>query len=441
LRPFVDRPGPHQIEAKYYYLSAMRLAGRHEAYIALVPAMVDAHPDHALSEAAMNELGTHYILTDEDARAAEVFAEQYKRFPQGVYADRAAWKAGWWAYRTGNHAEAIRIFETAAVTMRRADYRPSWLYWAARAHGETGEREQAAEGFRRVIADYRNSYYGRIAARELEALLAPTRPKGAGPVAPVSRVLPPTIAPGLPPDNTPLVQRLLQVGMFDDAIAELRKVQASAGSSPLIEATIAYAYNRKGDLRPGITAMRRAYPQFMATGGEALPREILTVIFPIDYWDLIHRHATARKLDPFLMAALIAQESTFQPAVRSAANAYGMMQIVPDTGRRYAQKLGIRPFSTSRLTNPEINIRLGMTYFSDLLREFGDAAPALAAYNAGEHRIRRWLDERPGIARDEFIDDIPFPETQNYVKRILGTAEDYRLLYRNLKPGARASDR
>jgi soluble lytic murein transglycosylase len=118
-----------------------------------------------------------------------------------------------------------------------------------------------------------------------------------------------------------------------------------------------------------------------------------------------------------------------------------MMQIVPDTGRRYAQKLGIRPFSTSRLTNPEINIRLGMTYFSDLLREFGDAAPALAAYNAGEHRIRRWLEERPGIARDEFIDDIPFPETQNYVKRILGPAEDYRLLYRNLKPGARASDR
>ena len=71
-----------------------------------------------------------------------------------------------------------------------------------------------------------------------------------------------------------------------------------------------------------------------------------------------------------------------------------------------------------------------MAYFADLLNRFGDPAPALAAYNAGEQRVSRWLAERPGISRDEFIDDIPFPETQNYVKRIIGTAEDYRALYR-----------
>jgi soluble lytic murein transglycosylase len=105
------------------------------------------------------------------------------------------------------------------------------------------------------------------------------------------------------------------------------------------------------------------------------------------------------------------------------------MQIIPSTGRRYAQRLRIRPFSTWRLTEPEVNVRIGMTYFAELLRQFGDPAPALAAYNAGENRVARWLAERPGIDRDEFIDDIPFPETQNYVKRVLGTAEDYRLLY------------
>jgi soluble lytic murein transglycosylase len=129
------------------------------------------------------------------------------------------------------------------------------------------------------------------------------------------------------------------------------------------------------------------------------------------------------------MAALVAQESTFQPDVRSSANAIGMMQIIPATGRRYTQTLRIRPWSASRLTDPEVNVRIGMTYFAELLREFGDPAPALAAYNAGEHRVREWLDERPKMDRDVFIDDIPFPETQNYVKRILGTAEDYRMLY------------
>jgi soluble lytic murein transglycosylase len=175
--------------------------------------------------------------------------------------------------------------------------------------------------------------------------------------------------------------------------------------------------------------MRRAYPQFMAAGGEALPDRVLTVIFPRSYEDLIRKYAAPHHLDPFLMTALIAQESTFQADIRSAANAWGLMQIVPATGRRYARKLRLGRFSTRTLVRPEVNIRIGMAYFADLVAQFGDPALALAAYNAGESRVAVWQAERPGLDRDEFIDDIPFPETQNYVKRILGTAEDYRVLY------------
>ena len=112
--------------------------------------------------------------------------------------------------------------------------------------------------------------------------------------------------------------------------------------------------------------MRRAYPQFIAEGGESLPADILTVIFPVDHWDLITKAATAQKLDPYLMAALIAQESTFDADIKSAANAWGLMQVVPATGRQYARTLGIRGFTTLRLTNPETNLRIGMAYFGDL---------------------------------------------------------------------------
>jgi soluble lytic murein transglycosylase len=178
--------------------------------------------------------------------------------------------------------------------------------------------------------------------------------------------------------------------------------------------------------------MRRAYPQFMARGGEALPRDILQTIFPLDHWNLIERNATSHGLDPYVMSALIAQESTFQADVRSSANAWGLMQIIPGTGRRFASKLGISPFRTARLTEPETNVRIGMQYFADLLDEFGRVEPSLASYNAGEHRVRVWLRERPGFELDEFVDDIPYPETQNYVKRIVGTTEDYRLLYGHL---------
>src|SRR6185369_11820041 len=107
-----------------------------------------------------------------------------------------------------------------------------------------------------------------------------------------------------------------------------------------------------------IQTMRRAYPQFMQAGGELLPQEILTVIFPVAHWDLIQQYAQAKELDRFLLAALIAQESTFQADIRSSANAWGLMQILPSTGRLYAQRLSIRPFSTARLTDPDTNVQI-----------------------------------------------------------------------------------
>jgi soluble lytic murein transglycosylase len=428
----LGQSAPRQDEARFFYISALRELGRHAEYVALARAFVEANPEGPFAQKTLNDLGTHYILIEEDAAAAAVFAEVYRRFPTGPYSDRAAWKSGWWAYKAGDYAEAIRVFESAAVTFRRADYRPSWLYWAARARAEQGDRDGAIAGFHRVVADYRNSYYGRRAVREVEALAALMRPAGAGPVLPVRRTPPPAIATGTPPPNAGLISRLLSAGLYDDAVLELRRIQLESGPSPYLDATVAFALNQKGELRPAITAMRRAYPQFMAEGGETLPREILTIIFPLDFWDLISRHAAAHGLDPFLMTALVAQESTFDPAIRSAANAWGLMQIVPATGRTYARKLGLRGFSTARLTNPETNVRIGMSYFADLLAEFGDVAQALAAYNAGEHRVVRWIADRPGVDQDEFIDDIPFPETQNYVKRILGTADDYRILYGRL---------
>ena len=156
------------------------------------------------------------------------------------------------------------------------------------------------------------------------------------------------------------------------------------------------------------------------------------MLFPVDYWALIQRYSAERQLDPYLIAALIAQESTFDADAKSSANAYGLMQLLPSTARPYARSLRLtKRFSLRLLTTAEPNIRMGTAYFADLVKKFGGAHFALATYNAGPNRVARWISERPGVARDEFIDDIPFPETQNYVKRILGTAEDYRRLYGN----------
>jgi soluble lytic murein transglycosylase len=236
-----------------------------------------------------------------------------------------------------------------------------------------------------------------------------------------------------------IIRALITAQMYPDALREVQYAQRVWGDSPQLQATAAWVRHQQGltltaderfaALRGAITTMRRAYPQFMAAGGEAVPPDVLRIIFPLDYWPLITKYSQEYKLDPYLIAALMAQESTFTAEIRSHANAYGLMQIIPSTGRIYAKKLGIRNFSTAMLRQPDVNVHIGMQYFRDLVDRFGGTHFALASYNAGEGRVEKWNREHPGLPQDEFIDDIPFPETQTYVKRILGTAEDYRYLY------------
>src|SRR5260221_10284091 len=156
---------------------------------------------------------------------------------------------------------------------------------------------------------------------------------------------------------------------------------------------------------------------------------------------MFRRYAAKHQLDPSMIAGLTAQDATFSPDVKPAANAYGLMQLLPSTGRVYARKVGIsRKFSLSLLTTADTNLRMGTAYFADLVRQFGGAHFALATYNAGPSRVQRWIAEKAGFERDEFIDDIPFPETQNYVKKILGTAEDSRRLYGTESASADSAD-
>ena len=430
LQPYLQKAS-RKAEVRFFHLSATVALGFHDRYVALARGLVADHPDSSWAEETLNNLASHYITLDDEEAADGVFRELVRRFPRGRYVDRAAWKIGWQAYKNDQFAAAAATFEAASVASPRANYRPSWLYWAARSHDRIGEGPAAAALYRVVASDYLNSYYGRLVSKVLAE-------RGAAPVRPIVVTGAADTAPAALVPNAMVIRALASVELYDQALQEVEYARRAWGDSSALQGTEAWlrhhralrarAPDRFEDLRGAITIMRRTYPQFMAAGGEQLPPEVLRIIFPLDYWPLIKKYSDAHSLDPYLMTALVAQESTFTADVRSSANAVGLMQLIPATARRYAARLGIR-YSSRILTQPETNIRLGMRYFKDLMNRFGGAHYALASYNAGERRIARWIAERPGFEQDEFIDDIPFPETQNYVKRILGTADDYRRLY------------
>jgi soluble lytic murein transglycosylase len=429
VKPYIEKAS-RQGEALFFYAVAIRELGERDEYFRTIRRLVSDFPTQTWAEEALNNLATHYIVQDDDQLADQTFRELYEKFPSGHYAERAAWKIGWWAYRNGIYLDTIRVFESAAVSFPRSDYRPPWLYWSGRAHAALKHAALADARFTLVATDYLNSYYGRLAAKQLDGRIPQRRlvidTQSTGTSAPDDEPAP---VVQLPP-NEQVVRALLAVDLYDQAIDELRYAQKVSGDSSAIQATLGWIFNRRGDLRAGINAMKRAYPQYLAAGGEKLPPELLKVLFPVSYWPMIQRYALERQLDPYLVAALIAQESTFTADVRSAANAYGLMQLLPSTGRQYAKTLRLPTrFTLGMLTTAETNIKMGTAYFADMVRQFGGVHYALATYNAGPNRVARWISERPGVDPDEFIDDIPFPETQNYVKKIIGTAEDYRRLY------------
>ena len=152
--------------------------------------------------------------------------------------------------------------------------------------------------------------------------------------------------------------------------------------------------------------------------------------YPLAFWDLIQQKAQDRGLDPYLVLALIRQESLFDTRARSPAAAIGLMQLIPPTAARVAKQLGLAAPSQETLFEPEVNLTLGTQYLKDLLQRYSNNwYKAIAAYNAGEAAVDRWEREIVTDDIEEFVERIPYVETRGYVKLVLRNHQIYKRLY------------
>ncbi|MEH6455076.1 MAG: transglycosylase SLT domain-containing protein [Cocleimonas sp.] len=154
--------------------------------------------------------------------------------------------------------------------------------------------------------------------------------------------------------------------------------------------------------------------------------------FPLEYQNLVKKSARANGVVPAWVYGIMRRESAFDPIIKSSANARGLMQVLPSTAKGVAKSLGIR-HKTSDLYVPERNANIGAAYMSQMLKRFkGNYAKATASYNAGPHRIPRWLPKQM-ISAPRWIESIPFDETRNYVRAVMSytTIYDHKLHYKN----------
>ncbi|MBI4409382.1 MAG: transglycosylase SLT domain-containing protein [Gemmatimonadetes bacterium] len=357
---------------------------------------------------------------DHDDGRLESAREYYRRVadtrPELSQAGLALMRLGGMAWLAGDAARAAEIFdEYRGKQPDRPRYQQA-SYWAARAYQRAGAHSLAAERLREARRVEPLSYYGLRAAELL----------GEPPLG-FAMEAAPALNPAWEAEVATAVARLdllRELGLAEEAAFEVERLKRHFAQQDGKLYALAEALNERGYTYTGILIGR----EMQRREGAWNPR-LLRIVYPFPYRNLVLAEAEERGLYPFLHAGLIRQESMYNAQVVSPAGAIGLMQLMPRTGRMLAQSAGVRRFAADLLEHPELNLHLGAAYLAELLGRYGRRSAALAAYNAGPHRVSRWR-AYPEFADDElFAERIPFAETREYLKAVQQNARLYALLY------------
>lgn len=167
-----------------------------------------------------------------------------------------------------------------------------------------------------------------------------------------------------------------------------------------------------------------------SVSAEELPQDILKALFPLPYKEKVDKFSSERNLDPFLVLAIMKQESKFKQFARSGSFALGLMQLIPPTAIKIAGSLGLSDFNLEQLYQPETNINLGTKFLQDMVDKYGNRIEVIAAgYNSGEANVSRWLDSTSTDEAIDFFSNIDLPETRNYVMLVKTHYDWYRRVY------------
>lgn len=352
-------------------------------------------------------LARRLIEAGQDAAAYRILADHYDR--SGAIYHEVEWLAGWIALRKlGNATAALDHFMTFYSEVSYPISRARGAYWAGRAAEALGDTNIAASWYD-LAADNGQTFYGQLGAAKLG--IEPRLPDAPQPD-------PGEIAAFAADELTTIVRQLAEIGEEHLVRVFLTRMTDATNSGPRHQliGQLALVLGRpdlavmvsKRAIQAGTVLVTAGYPMI------ALPEPM--------------------PIDPALAYAIIRQESQFDSRAVSPAGARGLMQLMPATADEVAGKLGLSNSSDKLTSDPLHNMRLGSTYLAQMIQgQGGSYVRAVAAYNAGPGRVRQWVaamgdPHDPSIDIVDWIEEIPFSETRNYVQRVLEGMEVYRML-------------
>ena len=348
-----------------------------------------------------------------DSVARRYYQRLTLRFPNHSLAPAAMFRAAMIAFVAGMPMTAAREFDQLSQEYARSDEVGAAAYWAGRALADISDTAGARARWEPLAAGDPGSYYTGLAASRLG------RPGCA--LAAATDTF--TLLPGV--DSAVARAGLLsRLGLDAEAGWEYDRLARTTDTSAERLLALAQAFRSNGQATRAVQIARRALARWAP--GDARTYRLL---YPVVLEDALLAEAAQHEVDPSMLAALIRQESMFNPSATSAAGARGLMQVMPDLGGRLARSLEYPVWDPVLLYQPDVSLQLGTFHLQELSQRYAQPAHVLAAYNAGASRVERW-SMRLGVDDPEvFTERIPYAETRGYVRAIHRNEEIYRALY------------
>lgn len=406
-----------------------------------VDAMRAAFPNGSLVAKTLIDAGMAARDGKNRTDEAYYFNTAVAAYPNAVEVAVAQFEAAWVQHENNNFALSSQQMIDHLVRFADKDTtnRGKAGYWAARDSERSGRTADACALYDGVIYRYAANWYGHLAMSRLSSMKSqgncrdtaapnPTIAKAVANLKTIN-IVPETVG------NKELARAeksddLSAIGLFDWAIDELNEAKKTAGNSPKINLALARYYRWKGDNTNALITMIKSYPDYAQMFPEEMDRETWSFFYPLTNWAEIKRWSADRGLDSHQVAGFIRQETVFTPNASSPANAYGLMQLLLPTAKTVARKYSasFMPSSPADLFQPNLNIELGTAYMKDQFAKFGRVEYVAIAYNAGPGRVPQWRATLPA-EMDDFVEEIPFKETKQYVQGIIRNSAQYRRLY------------
>ena len=397
--------------------------------VAAIDAVVNRAPASHWAESALFLAANYYWVQLDRDRAASYYKRLEENFPASTNAPASQWRVAWCA-TLKRQPEAAALLEEHIRRFPSSTYVPDALYWLGRLAEEAGSQPVARGYYAKLEQRYPQNYFEAQGARRNEKLgPGPVEKSGVLDLIPPVSAIPKLDGP-IPPaaaDRQARADALRSIAFDASAELELRAGYAATGE-PRLLLEAAQSAVTAGHYGAAIVTVRQIFPQLESQPFTDVPRDVWRVAYALPFEDSIRRWSAKAGVDPMLVAGLIRQESAFEPEARSGKSAIGLMQLIAPTARLLARQEKIK-FYRARLTDPDYNVHLGTAYVANLVKQFGGAESALAAYNAGEDRVQLWTSGQSYRETAEFVDSIPFTETRTYVQIVTRNADIYRRLY------------